>query len=133
MINRLISNLMVIREFAKDIHYNVSGLPAISLHKYADAVQDGLSDYIDELKEVCLLGNNKRPLTSKEYMQEAIKFIPLLPADDKIKFQALQNIIIETLNFIKGMENLSTADANLIGNIAEHLQKSVGLINLIIE
>ena len=133
MINRLISNLMVIREFAKDIHYNVSGLSAISLHKYADEVQDGLSDYIDELKEVCLLGNNKRPLSSKEYMQETIKHIPDIPDNDDLKFFTLQSLIAETLVVIEAMNDLSTADANLVGNIAEKLKKSVGLINLIIE
>lgn len=133
MINQLILHLIIIREFAKDIHYNVSGLSAISLHKYVDEIQDGLSDYIDELKEVCLLGKNIRPLSSKEYMQEAIKYIPDLPDDDKEKFKVLQNVINDALTLINNLTNLSVADSNLIGNIAEHLQKSVGLINLIIE
>lgn len=130
--NRLIVQLMVIREFCKDIHYNVSGLSAISLHKYADEVQENISEYIDSIKEICLLGMGQRPLTSKEYMQEAINNMFEVPVSDKEKFEVLQDILQDTINLIQDMQ-LNKAEDNLLSTIAEDLQKSVGLINLIIE
>lgn len=130
--NRLIVQLMVIREFCKDIHYNVSGLCAISLHKYADEVQENISEYIDSIKEICLLGMGQRPLTSKEYMQEAVNNMFELPASDKEKFEMLHDILQDTINLIQDMQ-LNKAEDNLLSTIAEDLQKSVGLINLIIE
>ena len=130
--NRLIVQLMVIREFCKDIHYNVSGLSAISLHKYADEIQENISEYIDSIKEICLLGMGQRPLTSKEYMQEAVNNMFDLPASDKEKFEVLHDILKDTINLIQDMQ-LNRAEDNLLSTIAEDLQKSVGLINLIIE
>ena len=131
--NELIALLMAIREFAKDIHYNVRGLSAISLHKYADEVSEDLSEYIDSIKEICLLGNYQEPLSSKDYLRRAVALIPNLPKEDKDKYKELQRLIADALTHIQNMELNRVADANLIGNIAENLQKSVGLINLILE
>lgn len=131
--NELIARLQAIKEFAKDIHYGVRGITAISLHKFADDIAENIPEYIDSIKEVCLLGNNKEPLSSKDYMRRAIILIPELPSDDKEKFVKMQDLILTTLNYIQDMELNRLADENLIGNIAENLKKSVGLINLIIE
>ena len=131
--NELIARLKAIEEYTKDIHYNVRGLTAIELHKYADEVGEDLSEFQDSIKEICLLGNDKEPLSSKEYMQRAIMLIPELPKDDKEKFKKLSDIIDTTLKYIQELDLSNVADANLIGGIAENLQKSKGLINLIIE
>ena len=42
--NNLIINLMVIKGYAKDLHYNI---PDYSIHLLADRIQDGLDDFID--------------------------------------------------------------------------------------
>ena len=131
--NELIALLIAIKEFAKDIHYNVKGLTAIENHKFADEIFDGIDDFIDEIKEVCLLGVNLRPLTSKEYMQRALLLIPDLPEDDKKKFEVMQELIDRALNIIEDMDELNHANNSVIDKIAEHLQKYKGLINLILE
>ena len=131
--NELIALLIAIKEFAKDIHYNVKGLTAIENHKFADEISDGLDDFIDEIKEICLLGMNLRPLSSKEYMQRALILIPELPKDDKEKFEAIQELINNALNQIEKMEELNHACNSVVDAIAQHLQKYKGLINLILE
>lgn len=131
--NNLICRLLAIKEFCKDIHYSVYGLEAISLHKFADEVQENINDYIDELKEVCLLGNNFKPLASKEYMQQAILLIPDCPKDNKEKFEVLKGLIGVTLDNLPKTETTKEAVNSILDKIAEDLQKSVGLINLIIE
>ena len=131
--NNLICRLLAIKEFCKDIHYSVYGLEAISLHKFADQVQANISDYIDEIKEVCLLGNNFKPLASKEYMQQAITIIPDCPKDNKEKFEVLKGLIGVTLDNLPKTTMTKEAESSIFDKIAEDLQKSVGLINLIIE
>lgn len=132
MANELIAKLLAIKEFSKDIHYNVNGECAISLHKFADEVGEDMSGFIDDIKENILLGHNKRPLGSKEYMQRAIILIPDVKGDNKANYQLMMNLIDETLNYIDTINSFDKGSENLIGNIAENLQKSKGLINLII-
>lgn len=127
-IDELIINLMAIANYAKDIHYNCVGANFYGNHLFADRIHDGLSDYIDQLKEVCLLGHGFKTLPSKDYLEGAAVLIPLGVYD----FGVLRDLIMKTLAGIEKIKDISKGDENLIGAIAQDLQNNVGLINIML-
>jgi len=129
--NKLILYLLAVANFAKDIHYSCHGESFYGKHLFADRIQENLYKYIDQIKEICLLGNDIEPLSSIEYLRKAADIIPVKnPNDDKVNFKEMQNLMIETLGLIDNMENMTKGEENLIGNIAQDIQNNLGLINL---
>ena len=127
--NDLIIKLIAIKETAKGIHYTCKGDNAYSMHLLADRVAENVDGYIDSCKE-SILGSDEYPLQSAKYLFEAIKLIPVIsPGNNKENFILLYQIIENTLKYIDSMQ-VDKADENLIGNIAENLKNSKGLINL---
>ena len=127
-VNNLICSLLAIQNFCKDIHYNAKGDAFYSKHLLADRVQDNISDYIDRIKEVAILGNDEQTLPSGEYLSRATSLIPEIQKDDKDNFKSLENLIVNTLMILQDQEATRGED-NLYGAIAEDLQNSLGLIN----
>lgn len=70
--NKLICYLVAIQNFTKDIHYSCKGDAFYGKHLLVDRIYDGLDDFIDGIKETCLLGNDILPLPSGEYMARAM-------------------------------------------------------------
>lgn len=126
-IDLLIGYLMAIENFAKDIHYNCVGANFYGDHLFADRIADGMSDYIDQLKEICLLGHGFKTLHSAEYLMRASKLIPL-----DINFDNMLKLLLDCLKHIETIENISKGDENLIGAIAQDIQNNVGLINIML-
>lgn len=130
-INELISKLVAIKNFAKDIHYTVHGEAFYGKHLFVDLINKNIDTYIDDIKEVILLGNETRPLSSKEYLKEAVNLIPEIKEnDDSTNFNNMLDLISKTLGLISGINDFDKADNNLIDDIARDLQKSKGLLNL---
>lgn len=127
--NKLICYLLAVQNFAKDIHYSCKGPSFYGKHEFADRIQDGWYNYIDLIKEVCILGYDQEPLPSGEYLSRATSLIPLKETDDKINFQHIQNLLIVVLQHIEEMEGLTKGEENLIGAIAQDLQQMLGLVN----
>lgn len=127
-INSLICFLIAIQNFCKDIHYNSKGEAFYGKHLLADRVQDNISDYIDRIKEVCILGKGENTLPSWEYLTQATGLIPQINPEDKENFKSLANLIVYVLSLIEEMEG-SKGEDNLYAAIAEDLQNSLGLIN----
>ena len=128
-INKLISHLLAIQNFAKDIHYNSKGDAFYSKHLLCDRISENLYDYIDSLKEVCFLAADKTPLKSAEYLKNAAALIPDISENDKESFENLKQLLIKTLRVIESLKSLTKGEENLIGAIAENLQTSLGLVN----
>lgn len=124
-IDNLIIQLTAIENYAKDLHYNCYGDDFYGKHLFADRIGDNLSDYIDQLKEVCLLGHGLKTLPSKDYLQGAVKIIP-----DNISFDVMRTLIVDTLENIENIKGISKGDENLIGAISQDLQNNLGLINI---
>ena len=127
-INEIIIYLMAVANFAKDIHYNCKGDSFYSKHLLADRVEENIYDFIDDIKEIFFLAANIDTLPSKEYLNQAAGIIPDITGDDKEDFKALGELITKTLKLIENTDNTTTGESNLLGNIAENLQKSLGLI-----
>lgn len=128
--NELIAYLVAIKEFSKDIHYSCIGFEAYSWHLLADRVQENINDYIDRAKEY-LLGTDEKPLSSKEYLEEALRHIPAVHNETIENFKELQELLYKTLNIIEEMK-FDKAGDNLISEIADNLRNSNGIINLVI-
>lgn len=126
--NRLIRLLLAIQSYCKDIHYNSKGDAFYGKHLLVDRVQENISEYIDQIKELFFLPTDKEPLPSEAYLTGAAALIPSISEDDRTNFQALQRLITNTLQNIEDMKGLTIGEQNLIGAIAQDLQTSVGLI-----
>lgn len=128
-INSLIFSLIALQNFCKDIHYNAKGDAFYSKHLLVDRIQENISDYIDSIKEVCILGNDDDTLPSGEYLSRATSLIPELESSDKKNFESLQNLIVNILTLMQSIEPATKGEDNLYGTIAEDLQNSLGLVN----
>ncbi len=128
-INKLICALIALQNYCKDIHYNSKGDAFYSKHLLVDRVQENISDYIDRLKEVCILGNDEKTLPSAEYLQNASSLIPEITGNDKEDFKNLALLVVNTLTIIEALKSGTVGENNLYGAIAEDLQNSLGLIN----
>ena len=124
-IDNLIDYLMTISSYAKDIHYNCSGENFYGNHLFADRINDNLNEFIDQLKEICLLGHNIKPLNSSEYLKRASESVP-----KDISFSLMSELMLNTLSLIETIEDISKGDENLIGAIAQDIQNNIGLINI---
>ena len=124
-IDNLIIYLLAIANYAKDIHYNCTGPNFYGDHLFADRFTDNLYDYIDQLKEICLLGHGFKTLHSSVYLARAAQIIP-----DKIDFQKMRELMLNCLQLIESTKDISKGDENLIGAIAQDIQNNVGLLNI---
>lgn len=131
--NQLIILLYAIQQYSKDIHYSVRGIDFYSQHLLADRIYDPISDWLDSIKEECLLFEAIAPLPSSIYLKESAEIIPERTTDDLINWNNMRDLHIKTLTFIEKMGNLSVGEANLIGGIAETLNDNLGLLNLLCE
>lgn len=132
-INKLICYLLAIANFAKDIHYTCKGEAFYGKHLLADRIQDDLYDFIDRIKETCLLGNEVLPLPSGEYLARAMNLLPQVTDDDKSNFQSMQKLLIDSLVLMQEMlkeTDTPRAEVSLIDGIAQDLQQKLGLVNL---
>lgn len=132
-INKLICYLLAIANFAKDIHYSCKGEAFYSKHLLADRIQEGLYDFIDSIKEICLLGNDILPSPSGEYLAMTMNLLPLVETDDRKNFQNMQKLLIDCLVQMQEMlqdKDTPRAEVSLIDGIAQDLQQKLGLVNL---
>lgn len=128
-INKLICALLALQNYCKDIHYNSKGDAFYSKHLLVDRVQENISDYIDRIKEVSILGNDEKTLPSAIYLQNASSLIPEIIGNDKQDFKNLILLVVNTLTIIEALKSGTVGENNLYGAIAEDLQNSLGLLN----
>ena len=127
-INDIIVKLMVIANFAKDIHYTCKGEGAYGKHLLADLVHDDIDDFIDKLKENAILGQHELPLPSKQYLKMASEQTPDVSENDVTNFNTLASVIDDLRKALETTETKTRGVASLFDNIGEHLDKAYGLI-----
>ena len=124
-IDNLICYLLAIANYAKDIHYHCGGENFYGNHLFADRFTENLYEYIDQLKEICLLGHAMEPELSGVYLRRTVDLIP-----EKASFENMRFLMLQCLQNIEEIEGLSKGDENLIGAIAQDIQNNVGLLNI---
>lgn len=126
-INKIIFLLLALANFSKDIHYTCN---SIEIHKFMDDIYDGLYDFIDEIKEKCILAGEELPLPSAEYMIKATSYIPPVDKDTNKNLIQLKMLIISNLNELELIPDLSSGETSLFDNISDNLQGKLGLLNI---
>lgn len=137
-INKLIALLIAVKGYAKNIHYTVHSSAFYGKHLFADRIAGANDDddeiidgYIDLLKEVCILGHGFEPLSTEEYYNNSLELFPETSEnDDQLNFANMLTLLVQTLDFIENLKDLSKGDENLIGAIAQDLQQNTGLLSL---
>ena len=127
-INDIIVKLMVIANFAKDVHYTCKGEGAYGKHLLADLVHGDINDFIDELKENALLGQHELPLPSKQYLKMASEQTPDVAESDVANFNTLASTIDGLRKMLEDTEAKTRGIASLFDKIVEHLDEAYGLI-----
>ena len=124
-ITELIARLTAIENFCKDIHYtNVT----YEDHLLADRIYDGISTHLDDIKEQMILAKRELPLSSKDYLQRTISFIPDINKDEnRANWLRLRDLIETTLKHVNEL-NGSRAENALLDSIAQDLNTDLALI-----
>ena len=128
--NLLISLLIAICNYAKDIHYNVKGSAFYSKHLFADVILDGIDEVIDDIRENILLGNGVEPLHSSKYLRAAAELVPPIAPDDRTNFVMMKGLVDSVRGMIKGIDAPSRGANSLLDSIGEHMDKMAGLLFL---
>ena len=128
--NLLISILIAICNYAKDIHYNVKGSAFYGKHLFADVILDGIDEVIDDIRENILLGNGVEPLHSSKYLRAAAELVPPIAPDDRTNFVMMKGLVDRVRGMIKGMDAPSRGANSLLDSIGEHMDKMSGLLFL---
>lgn len=128
-----IIRLTVIKNLAKDIHYQSHGEAFYGIHILMDRVADGLDQYIDDIKENLFLGRRILPPSSKEIFRVAEAMLPELSTDNLEMVRVLRDFISGTLEniyeLVTNTTELMNGDISLLDDISKDLRKKLGLLN----
>ena len=72
---------------------------------------------------------DKSPLPSGEYLSRATSLIPEISQGDKENFESMRNLLVNALEHLENLKDLTKGEENLIGAIAQDLQTSLALVN----
>ena len=124
----LIEYLTAIREFAKDIHYHAKGEAFYGIHLLMDRVADGIYETIDQIKEVCYLGDINEVPQSRDLLKVAAAYIPEVSESNEENIGKLEELIAKALGHVETIETNSRASNAILDGIAQDLQLKRGLL-----
>lgn len=125
----LIVILEAIRQALKDWHYNAKGMTFYANHLLADRIGEPCAAFIDSLKEVCFLGNEKDAPSSVEINAAITDHLPANMAEETLIPEILNLLTIGIYTIEESSkQELKQGETNLLGAISEHLQQSRGLL-----
>lgn len=126
---KLLAMLIALKYASKDIHYSVKGDSFYSDHLFADTLNGDIDTWVDDINEVCFLGELIKAPYSKEVLIQAVDYLPPYLDDTKRHFQNYMDLVKEVLTYIESnINNVSACEANLVGGIAQDLQQRFGLL-----
>ena len=120
----LISYLIALASYAKDFHYYCE---SFGQHLFMDEVEDGLYDYIDQIKENVLLGSSTLPYSSRKYLAAAVQLTPVITENTQANFKALDELLERGIILVSEFEGATRGQSALLDDIAGHLDKMTGL------
>lgn len=132
--SEILARLLAIYHFAKDIHYSAIGESFYGIHLLMDRVADGIHDQIDSINEVCYLGKDKEAPRATIIFKSALEKMPGLWYENRENLEELRDLIGGTIENIlemieNGADNMTSAEASLLDDIAKTLMLKKGLIS----
>ena len=125
----LLAMLWALKFNISDLHYLAQKENFYSDHKFADELRDDIDEWIDEINEICFLGEEKNAPYSKDVILDSSNFIIPLQSNPTEQFKKISESIKQILIYIQETsEQTSVGEQNLIGGIAQELQQRYGLI-----
>ena len=122
----LISYLIALANFAKDIHYNCK---SFGTHLFVDdVIYDDLYEYTDTIRESVIMAAHQLPRSSQQYLMAASAMIPPINREDmKANLDMLMGLIEFGSLLVSGFEGATRGQNALLDDIAGHLDKANGL------
>ena len=122
-INEVISYIVAITSFAKDIHYNNVGYAD---HLLADRVVEGI-DIADDIKEQMIIAEHSMPLSSKDYLKKAEELIPEIKDENRANWTALLELFEDFKKVIDEVK-ANRGGNSLMDNLAQAVNTSRALL-----
>ena len=122
-INEVISYIVAITSFAKDIHYNNVGYAD---HLLADRVVEGI-DIADDIKEQMIIAERSMPLSSKDYLKKAEELIPDIKDENRANWTALLELFEDFKKVIDEVK-ANRGGNSLMDNLAQAVNTSRALL-----
>lgn len=130
---KLIYLLEAIRIYAKDCHYNMSGINYLQWHQFMDTVAGPIDDFLDEIKECVFLFSAVDVPRGTEINEQAAQFVPKELGSNESMLSNLRALLSMTVAHINDTKPDETGTGDILSRIGVHLQKMIGLINLAIK
>ncbi len=126
-----ILNLIAIKAVCKDMHYGATGQQFYGLHLLADRIAEPISGFIDSIKEVCFLGNELDAPSSAEIHADLPGSIPTFtnPQTTLETLKELLKLAEYRIEEITALPSITQGELNLLGEVAQHLKLSRGLVH----
>lgn len=129
MFDELLYRLTAIDGVSHSAHYHFQ---EYGQHLLADRIAE-IAEKKDDVQEVCYLGLGYPALDAKLIAEESAKYIPMASEDDSVNFANLKVLIRDTLILIESYDKQTRGVENLLGDIAQTLTQSLGLLHQIVE
>ena len=122
-INEVISYIVAITNFAKDIHYNNVGYAD---HLLADRVVEDI-DIADDIKEQMIIAEKEMPLASGDYLKKAVELIPEIKEENRENWISLLNLFEDFKKVIDEVK-ANRGGNSLMDNLAQAVNTSRALL-----
>lgn len=121
--------------YSKDVHYNVGGECALSIHKFADDIYGPIYGFIDEIKEAFYLRHNRVVPRGTFINEQSVQYVPkdAPRGENRVLVGNLRALLEMTDTKLNEIDVKESGTNDLLGRIGSHLQKYIGLSNLIIK
>lgn len=127
----LIVYLTIVRETAKDIHYNYRGPDFYGVHLLMDRVADDLLDFVDQIKEKVFMYKDLPIPTGKDVMLEASQLMPETSNINEL-LEKLK-LAIYSIEQISQSPDIDAGDNDLLGRISSDLQTKYALVSHLVK
>lgn len=129
----LLAEIEVIAYYSKQLHYTLSGPAFYGMHLLMDRTYKKMRKFSDRLKEVSFLGRGYFPPAEIKVVELTLeKMRKYQPENDPVTLVMLKTAFFDllvTVLVLKDGEQIDEATLNIFGDLCEHVQNMLGLLN----
>lgn len=125
---KIISELLAIQRYAKQVHYDCAGENFYADHLLADLVFEDIESFMDEINEVFYLGRDIKQPEQEFVLANAGSIIAEADGDYFKKLHSLLVMCLTDVEMYQNENDLTAGETDVLGRISSNLQKKNGLI-----